>query len=170
VNGDSRILVAGLGNIFLGDDGFGVAVAGRLLAHPPPGDVSVMDAGIRGVHLAYTMLEGYDLVILVDAVSRGGTAGTIYVIEPEAPADGADDSSPVIDAHDLDPAKVLRLVAAMGGSVGRVLLVGCEAGSLNEAGDLSEPVRDAVGRAVDLVETLVHAEQKRGRAPVQAAV
>lgn len=153
-----RALVAGLGNIFLGDDAFGVYVARRLLAQPPPGNVRVVDFGIRGLALTEALLEGYDLVILVDAVARGGAPGTLYVIEPERPSAG-DGAPEPLDPHDLDPAKVLRHVAARGGPAGRVLLVGCEPTPLEEHADvqvdLSEPVRRAVDRAVELTGRLI---------------
>src|SRR4029450_12420487 len=105
-----RVLVAGVGNIFLGDDGFGVEVARRLAAEELPEDVRVADFGIRGVHLAPELLDGYDPAILVDATPRGGPPGTVYVIEPEPPAvrDAGDPAeTPLIDAHALEAAAVL---------------------------------------------------------------
>jgi hydrogenase maturation protease len=150
-----RILIAGIGNIFLGDDAFGVEVAQRLMRREWPDDVRVVDFGIRGLDLTYTLLEGYEAVILVDAVPRGETPGTLYVLEPEP-----DESVPAqVEAHNLDPVKVLRLAAAMGGKLEHLLLVGCEPAPLGEEGDmqmeLSEPVRAAVERAVSLIEELV---------------
>lgn len=156
-----RILVAGLGNVFLGDDAFGVEVARYLLEHPPPGNVRIVDFGIRGIDLVYALLDGYDLVILVDAVSRGGQPGTIYLIEPEVPTDSAcgQTTSVMLDPHDMAPAKVLRLVSSLGGRVGRLLLVGCEPAPMDEAADgggsLSEPVRNAVDRAIGLIRQLL---------------
>jgi hydrogenase maturation protease len=154
-----RILIAGVGNIFLGDDAFGVEVAQRLARRPLPDEVRVVDFGIRGLDLAYALLDGYEAVILVDATPRGGPPGTLYVLEPaqggEAePADGG----PLVQTHGMDPVKVLRLAAAMGGRVERLLLVGCEPTSSGEAEDvwleMSEPVRAAVDEAVGLVESL----------------
>ena len=156
----SRILIAGVGNIFFGDDAFGVEVARRLArrAHPP--GVRVAEFGIRGLDLTYALLDPYEAVILVDAVPRGGRPGTLYVLEPEA--DGAGDRDapgPVVELHNLDPVKVLRLARALGGTVERVLLVGCEPEPPAPEDDLrmgmSEPVQAAVEEAVRLVESLV---------------
>ena len=141
-----RILIAGIGNIFLGDDAFGVEVAQRLGRRALPDAVRVVDFGIRGLDLVYTLLDGYDAVILVDAVPRGG---------PPEPAD----LNLFVQMHALDPAKVLRLAAALGGQVRRLLLVGCEPGAAAEVEDmsmgLSAPVRAAVDEAVSLIESLV---------------
>ncbi len=151
----ARVLVAGVGNIFLGDDAFGVEVAQRLARRPLPDGVRVVDFGIRGLDLAYALLDGHEAVILADAVPRGGRPGTLYVVEP-APSEEA---IPAVEAHSLDPAKVLRLAAAMGGQVGRLLVVGCEPAPPDEADEmrmgLSEPVRAAADEAVALVESLV---------------
>jgi hydrogenase maturation protease len=136
-----RILVAGLGNVFLGDDGFGVAVVDQLAREPLPDGIEVMDVGVRTLHLAYQLVggAGYDLLVAVDAVARGGPPGTLYVIEPDLPRDAAD----VADAHGADLAAVSRMVAALGGDLGRVLLVGCEPATLDGMG-LSPPVAAAV--------------------------
>ncbi len=120
---NARILVAGVGNIFLGDDGFGVEVARRLSRVSLPDGVTVADFGIRGVHLAYQLLDDFELVVLVDAVSRGGVPGTLYVIEPEV--DGRSGES-IADAHDMVLEQVFAQVQTLGGKLGRVLLVGCE--------------------------------------------
>ena len=152
-----RILVAGIGNIFLGDDAFGVEVARRLSARELPQGVRVTDFGIRGYDLAYALLDGYDTTILVDACPRGEPAGTLYVIEPDlenlgGPEEGA------VEAHSMNPLNVLRLAQSMGGPLKRVLLVGCEPGTLGpEEGQmgLSEPIEIAVDEAVRLVEALV---------------
>ncbi|MGW4424640.1 hydrogenase maturation protease [Streptosporangium sp. NPDC004631] len=147
-----RILVAGVGNVFLGDDGFGVAVAGRLATAELPDGVVVTDFGIRGVHLAYELTGGgYDLVILVDVVSRGGPPGTLYVIEPRP----GDRPESFVDAHAMTPEAVLALAGTLGGETGRVLLVGCEGADLSPGMELSEPVADAVGPAADLVAGLI---------------
>lgn len=147
----TRTLVAGIGNIFNGDDGFGPEVARRLLGRPLPEGVRVEDYGIRGVHLAYELLDGYDLVVLVDTVSRGEPPGTVYLVEPEVDLDQA----PPLDAHRMDPRSVLASVADMGGEVGRLLLVGCEPADLDEGIGLSPPVAAAVDMAADLVDDLV---------------
>ena len=155
-----RVLVAGVGNIFLGDDAFGVEVAQRLLRRGLPDVVRVVDFGIRGLDLTYALLDGYEAVVLVDAAPRGGRPGTRYVlaVDPVA-ATGSRCDGPAIEAHSMDPPKVLRLAAAMGGQVGRLLLVGCEPTPLDEADEmqtgLSEPVGRAVDEAVVLVEELV---------------
>jgi hydrogenase maturation protease len=155
----ARILIAGIGNIFLGDDAFGVEVVQRLARQPLPEGVRVVDFGIRGLDLAYALLDRYEAVILVDAIPRGGEPGTLYVVEPEVgPAVAAAEEPPVMETHNMDPARVLRLVAALGGELPRVLVVGCEpqipADEDDMAPDMSPPVRAAVERAVGLVESL----------------
>jgi hydrogenase maturation protease len=146
-----RILVAGIGNVFLGDDGFGVALAGRLARQQLPPGVEVVDYGIRGMDLAYA-LSGYDVVVLLDATPRGEPPGTLYVIEPEV-----DSGAVAPDAHGMDPMKVLALAGALGGAVPRTLVVGCEpltrmTGEEDDVvADLSEPVRAALDPAVKLV-------------------
>jgi len=154
-----RILVAGIGNIFLGDDGFGVEVARRLSVRPLPHTVRVTDFGIRGFDLACALLDGYDTTILVDACPRGEPAGTLYVVEPElsdlVPAPGQQSA---VEGHSMDPVNVLRLATSMGGPLKRVLLVGCEPGTLGpEEGQmgLSQPIEAVVDEAVKLVESLV---------------
>lgn len=154
---EPRILVAGIGNIFLGDDAFGVEVVRRLAERPLPAGVRVVDFGIRGLDLTYALMDGYDTVILVDAVPRGEPPGTLFVLEPPIP--GAADAQPVVEGHNLDPAKVLRLVAALGGQVKHLILVGCEPEPPADGDDmrmeLSEPVRLAVEEAAKLVESLI---------------
>lgn len=153
----TRILVAGLGNIFEGDDGFGVEVIQRLAAQSWPDGVEVRDFGIRGVHLAYQLLEPYDLVIIVDAVQRGAQPGTVFVIEhgvdPDAPAPLED--APMMDAHDLAPDGVLALVPRLGGTLGRVVIVGCEPATIAPAMALSPPIAGSVEKAEQLVAELV---------------
>lgn len=144
------MFVAGVGNIFLGDDGFGVEVATRMRRRPIPG-VRVDDFGIRGVHLAYELLEGYDLLILVDTVDLKEPPGTISVLEPQLSGDG--DVLP--DAHDLDPVAVMGLLTGLGGSVGRMLVVGCQPSTMQEEMGLSAPVEAAVDEAIKVVEELV---------------
>ena len=154
-----RILVAGVGNIFLGDDAFGVEVAQRLAQRPLSEEVRVVDFGIRGLDLTYALLDSYEAVILVDATPRGDPPGTLYLLDLEGvdpPAEGQ--AGPLIEGHGMDPVRVLRLAAAMGGQVRRRLLVGCEPTPLAEADEmqmgLSEPVRRAVDEAVVLIEEL----------------
>jgi hydrogenase maturation protease len=147
----AQVLVVGVGNIFLGDDGFGVEVAARLAARPIPDGVRVADFGIRGVHLAYELLEGYDLVILVDTLNLHEPPGTIAVLEPDADSEG----EVLPDAHDLDPVAVMGLLADLGGSVGRMLVVGCQPADMSESMGLSEPVAKAVDEAIEVVDELV---------------
>ncbi len=153
-----RILIAGIGNIFLGDDAFGVEVAQRLTRRSLPPEVRVVDFGIRGLDLTYALLDGYEVVVLVDAVPRGGTPGTLYVLEPERD-EASEAADAVIETHNMDPVKVLRLAAAMGGKVDRLLLVGCEPAPDSDYEDmqtgLSDPVRAAVDEAIRLIESLV---------------
>ena len=152
----SRVLVAGIGNIFLGDDGFGVEVAQRLGGRPVPDGARVEDFGIRGVHLAYELLEGYDVLVLIDAMPIGEPPGTVTLLEPEVDVtDGGDGEVPVLEAHSMSPAVVLDLVAGLGGQVDRVLIVGCEPATTDEGIGLSPPVAAAVGPAVDAVAQLL---------------
>ena len=150
-----RLLIAGIGNIFLGDDAFGVEVAQRLARRPLPEAVRVVDFGIRGLDLTYALLDGYEAVILIDAMPRGGAPGTLYVLEPER----GDTENPgvSIEMHRLDPVKVLQLAATMGAKVERLLVVGCEPATSDDEDmrdGLSEPVRLAVDEAIPLIESL----------------
>jgi hydrogenase maturation protease len=153
----TRVLVAGIGNVFLGDDGWGVALAGRLCARTLPRGVDVADFGIRGMDLAYAMQDGYDTVVFLDATPRGEAPGTLYVIEPEL-----DDIEMTVDAHGMDPLKVLALARTLGAeALPRTLVVGCEPRTRMSAedeqivADLTEPVRASLDRAVTLVEELL---------------
>lgn len=161
-----RVLIACIGNIFLGDDGFGVEVARRLAGRQYPDGVEVVDFGIRGVELAYTLLDGCETLVLVDAVPRGGAPGTLYLIEPELPLTGVDTGGVAVDAHSMDPVKVLSFARTLGARPDRVLLVGCEPERGVGVGDgdgddlamrmgLSEPVRAAVDEAVTMIDALV---------------
>jgi len=152
-----KILVAGVGNIFLGDDGFGVEVARRLAEIELPEGVEVGDFGIRGIHLAYE-LSGYDLTILVDATPRGEPPGTLYALELEEGQPQA-----VIDAHGMTPDAVLDLVGVVGGEMRRVLLVGCEPADVSPGMELSPAVTDAIEPAVRLVRELIEEELRDQR-------
>jgi hydrogenase maturation protease len=151
-----RILIAGVGNIFLGDDGFGVAVAQRLAAESLPDGVQVADFGIRGMHLAYDILDNdYETIILADTTPRGGKPGTVYLIEPDLEALHGDGHGSA-DAHGMHVEAVFGLLHALGGVPGRVLIVGCEPARLAEEMALSAPVTAAVTGAVQLILQLVH--------------
>jgi hydrogenase maturation protease len=150
-----RILVAGIGNIFMADDAFGCEVARRLAQRSLPDNVQVVDFGIRSLDLTYAMLDRFDAVILVDAVPRGEAPGTLYVIEPRQTAA----ANVTLDAHGMDPVKVLQAVSSMGGRIDHVLLVGCEPMPRDLEADweesLSPPVQAAIEPAVELVESLI---------------
>ncbi len=154
----TRVLVAGIGNIFLADDAFGVEVARRLEQREQPAGVDVKDFGIRGMDLVYALGEGYDAAVFVDAVPRGEAPGTLFVIEPELELESGE---VMLDAHGMDPVKVLSLAGQLGPIPERVLVVGCEpqvrmTGDEEElVGELSEPVRAAVDGAVGLVESVL---------------
>jgi hydrogenase maturation protease len=150
-----RLLVAGIGNILLSDDGFGVAVARRLADRALPDGVRVADFGIRGVHLAYELLDGYDALILIDALPLGERPGTLAVVEPEPAAGRGDDGSPVMDAHRMSPEMVLATLASLGGEIGRVLIVGCQPADLSDGIGLTPPVEAAIDAAADLCCQLV---------------
>jgi hydrogenase maturation protease len=160
--GPQRILVAGIGNVFMGDDGFGVEVAQILLRTELPAGVQVEDYGIRGMDLAFA-LRDYDLAIFVDATPRGERPGTLYVIEPEL--DEEEPAAP--EGHGMDPVKVLALARALGDPLPRVVVVGCEpatrmTGEEDEVvAELSEPVRAAAGEAARMVEKLIKEAQER---------
>lgn len=149
-----RILIAGIGNVFLGDDGFGVEVARRLSREVPAEDVDVVDFGVRGIHLAFELADGrYDAAILVDAVSRGGEPGTLYAIDADVDANGFE---PVeSDAHSLTPDAVLAWVGQVGGKRLRVVVVGCEPATTTESMELSAPVAASIDVAMQMIRALV---------------
>jgi hydrogenase maturation protease len=154
----ARVLVAGLGNVLFGDDAFGPAVAQRLARRPLGETVRVVDVGIRGIDLAFELLEGYDAAILVDATSRGGAPGTLYVLEPGDEVAVA--SLAVLGGHDLVPATVLAMVRSMGGALPPyVRVVGCEPAVLTRDGELlmelSPPVAAAIEPAIAQIESLL---------------
>jgi hydrogenase maturation protease len=155
----ARILCAGIGNIFFSDDGFGVEVANRLACLPVPDCVRVEDYGIRGVHLAYELCDGYDALVIIDAMPMGDEPpGTLVVLEPDAPPSASaddDEIAPFMDAHTMSPLTVLTTLANLGGSVDRILVVGCQPATIEEGMGLSEPVAAAVDRAVEMVSELL---------------
>jgi hydrogenase maturation protease len=152
------ILIACIGNIFLGDDGFGCEVAKGLVQRSWPENVKIVDFGIRGFDLTYALLDGYDVTIFVDATPRGGEPGTLYTIEPELSELDELETNGLVDAHSMNPVNVLRMAKSMGCNFRKILLVGCEPATLGpEEGQmgLSEPVSQAVPEAVKKVELLV---------------
>ncbi|XVQ14043.1 hydrogenase maturation protease [Spirillospora sp. CA-255316] len=165
-----RVLVAGIGNLFLGDDGFGVEVVGRLGASALPAGVDVVDYGIRGVHLAYDLLDGrHDTLIMVDALPLDGPPGELAVLDAADPDEdmGGDAvlGAPAVDGHGMHPLAVLRLLRRLGGDVERVLVVGCRPAVVEERMGLSEPVRAVLDEAVRLVTALARDEAARRADP-----
>jgi hydrogenase maturation protease len=163
-----RVLIACIGNIFLGDDGFGVEVAQRLMnrkAMQYPEGVKIVDFGIRGIELAYTLLDDYDTLVLVDAVPRGGQPGTLYLIEPDlaniSAEKGVEAGRAALDAHSMDPVKVLAYARTLGARPIHTLLVGCEPAECGSEDytemqmGLSEPVQAAVDEAIKMIDSLV---------------
>ncbi|GAA0403389.1 peptidase M52 [Acrocarpospora corrugata] len=150
----SRVLVAGIGNIFLGDDGFGVEVVNRLDPAALPATVDVVDYGIRGVHLAYELLDGrHHTLIMVDAMPVDGPPGTLAVVEVDV--DGPGDEGPMpVNGHGMHPQAVLDLLRGLGGEVRRVLVVGCAPAAIDELMGLTAPVAAVVEDAVRLVTEL----------------
>ncbi len=148
--GNASVLVAGVGNIFFSDDGFGVEVARRLVGEALLDHVRVADFGIRGVHLAYEMLAGYKEVVLIDAVPRGGSPGDLYLIEPEI-----EKAIATPDAHTMELQSVFAFMKTLGGDFPRIIIVGCEPACCDEGIGLSEPVERAVGEAIQLIQSRV---------------
>lgn len=140
-----RVLVAGIGNIFLSDDGFGCEVLRRLQERPLPDGIKAVDFGIRGVDLTYALLEPWDAVIFVDATPRGGEPGTLYLIEPTGFA------PPSIEAHAMDPARVLSLAREMGPVPRMLRVLGCEPANTEEGMGLSPQVEAAIEPAIDRI-------------------
>jgi hydrogenase maturation protease len=161
----STVLVAGVGNVLMSDDGFGVEVVRRLSSQQLPEDVEVVDIGIRGMHLAYQLLDGYRALLIVDATERGGTPGELYLLEHDLSATPETDGTPVgvPDAHGMTPDAVLALLGSLATANGleptagldRVLVLGCEPATVEDGIGLSEPVAAAVDRAVRAVLNLV---------------
>jgi hydrogenase maturation protease len=154
-----HILIAGIGNIFLGDDAFGCEVLRKLSQQTWPEDVRLVDFGIRGFDLAYALLEDYEVTILVDAAPRGEAPGTVYTIEPDLDAlETYNSEGMMLETHGMNPMKVLAMVRSMGGQLKKLLLVGCEPQTFGpEEGQmgLSAPVEAAVNEAVKVVEVLI---------------
>ena len=164
----SRILVAGIGNIFLGDDGFGSEVVRN--AEIPQDDprVRVIDYGIRGMHLAYDLLEDWDTLVLVDTVPSRGNPGTLHVFQADHEQDRESGSATAgVDGHSMDPAAVFASLRALGGDPPYTVVVGCEAGSVEEGIGLTESVARAVPRAARAVEEIVAALRTPAAATVR---
>ena len=145
----ARVLIAGVGNLFLGDDGFGPEVVRRLAQTPLPPGVRAVDYGIRGMHLAYDLLDGYDALILVDAVPARESAGTVSVLQV---SEFEDDD---FDPHGMNPVAVLSSVERLGGTLPPTYVVGCAAADVEEGIGLSDPVAAAVPVAVERVRALL---------------
>jgi hydrogenase maturation protease len=150
----ARVLIAGVGNVFLGDDGFGPEVARRLAAEPLPEGVCAADYGIRGLHLAYALLELPELLVLVDVLNREAPPGTLFVLEPDLESLPSGDGSP----HGMDLPAVFAQVRQMGGALPRLLIVGCVPAELDEHLGLSAPVQAAVDECLALVRERVEHE------------
>jgi hydrogenase maturation protease len=150
-----RVLVAGIGNMFLGDDGFGPEVVRLMSARRVPEHTRIVDYGIRGLHLAYELLDGYDALVLVDALPAGDDPGTIRVLEVGQEhlekADG-------LDAHSMNPTAVLATLVTLGGDLPRTYVVGCTPMSTEESIGLSEPVAAALKPAVATITSLLNNE------------
>ncbi len=166
-----RVLVAGIGNVFLTDDGFGSEVARRLAGAPVPDGVRVVDYGIRGMHLAYDLLDGYDALVVVDALPGNGAPGDLSVLEvgPDDLGDGE------LDAHGMAPVAVLASLGQLGGSLPPTYVVGCQPADVGEGMGLTPAVAAAVDRAVELVHEVLEQRLDMGapaagrhRAPASA--
>jgi hydrogenase maturation protease len=145
--------VAGIGNIFQSEDGFGVEVANRLNRRALPESVRVEDYGIRGVHLAYELLNGYDALVILDTFPMGEPPGTLALLEPDL--DAATLTTPVVDAHTMSPHVVLATLARLGGRIDPTFVLGCQPATLEEGMALSPPVSGAVDQAVEMCIELV---------------
>ena len=145
-----RVLIAGVGNIFFGDDGYGCEVIARLAGRQFPASVRVEDYGIRGTHLAFELMSGYEAAVLIDAVARGGAPGTLYVIEPNLDA-----ASGNPDAHSMELQSVFAFMKMLEGTAPRVIIIGCEAGPQREEMGLSGAVKSAVERTLPLIDEVL---------------
>lgn len=155
-----RILIAGVGNIFFGDDGYGCEVIRRLAGQQFPEGVRVEDYGIRGTHLAFELMSGYDGAILIDAVARGGDPGMLYVIEPDL-----ETATGTPDAHSMELQSVFAFMKTLEGVAPRILIIGCEAGAAREEMGLSEAVEHAVGSTIPLIHEVLKKYLARNLAP-----
>jgi len=147
------ILVAGVGNAWLRDDGFGGEVVRALQERELPDGVEIMDAGTGGLDLAYEVMRGYDALVILDVSRQGGDPGTLYVMEPaEEEVEGGIEDGQLINPHGMDPQTVLRFVKSIGAWPSRVVVIACEPAEVEQMGwGLSDQVAGAVARAADLV-------------------
>lgn len=152
-----RVMIAGVGNIFLKDDGFGSAVIKRINAKEFGEEIEIKDFGIGGLKLAYDLMKGYDALILIDASQRGEEPGTLYVLEPEEKEVESDlEQGGPIDPHGADPATILRFVKALGAWPGRVIIIACEPDTVEDFQiGLSKQVNAAVDKAMELVKEII---------------
>jgi hydrogenase maturation protease len=172
------ILIAGIGNIFLGDDAFGVEVARSLLHRTLPGEVQVKDFGIRGFDLAYTLLDPWHTVILVDALARHEPAGTLFVLEPDLTGLGDPGTAGMdLNPHGMDPMRVLHLAASLGPIGARILVLGCEPDDFGDELEgrmgLSPRVQAVVEEAANMIEELIGkilAESRNSAIPFETPV
>lgn len=152
-----RILVAGIGNIFLGDDAFGCEVVRRLTVRGVPGEVTVADFGVRSYDLAFALTDNFDVVILVDAVGRGAAPGTLYMIEPKVEDSGGAENR-TLDPHAMNPVAVIQMARSLGEVCGKLFLVGCEPEACGSEGaqmSLSAVVREVIPEAIAMIDSLV---------------
>jgi hydrogenase maturation protease len=168
-----RVLIACIGNIFLGDDAFGCEVAKLLMERELPRDVKIVDFGIRSFDLAYALMDGYQATVFVDAAPRGGEPGTIYLIKPDrAEIDALDGQQISFDAHGMNPVKVLSMVKSLGGEFGEIFVVGCEPQFTGDNGEghmgLSQPVAASLPKAVEVIESVI--QRVLAATPEQALV
>ena len=158
MNRSSKILIAGIGNIFLGDDAFGSEVARRLMHERLPPEVQVTDFGIRSYDLVYAIMDGYDVTIFVDITSQGQSPGTVYLIEPDL--DQLDQLDEMVEnAHSMNPVRVLQMLRTFGSSPGKLYLIGCEPATLEAEDDrigLSPIVEASVPQAIELIKSLLN--------------
>lgn len=152
-----RVMVAGVGNMFMSDDGFGGEVVKKMRQKNQPEGVEIRDFGTGGLKLAYDLMRGYDALILIDSSSRDEEPGTLYVIEPKEEDFNTDlEESGPINPHDMDPVTVLRFVKSVGAWPARIVIIGCEPENVEdfEVG-LSDPVLAAVDKAAELVQETI---------------
>ncbi|HET9533122.1 MAG TPA: hydrogenase maturation protease [Blastocatellia bacterium] len=155
-----KILIAGVGNVLRGDDGFGVEVARRLMqGNSFSGDVEIFEAGIAGIAFVHELMNNYNALVIADAIDRGGEPGTLYLIEPDIPdpagVEGSDLHRSLVDAHYTEPSKALSLARALKVLPSKVYIVGCQPAQTDPGLEMSEPVKNAVAVAIERIEALI---------------